>query len=182
MCDSQTHSLTHWVTNGSKYLRCFRNEKLPHFPPAASPGMKSSGKMLSRYHLNDLHCRSSLSFFLESEWRPLIDRGPSRHCALIGWDHDVATPALLCHKELDSVNPLLEVFPAFRCVFFMAKGWLPSTERIFKSNDPNHKRFFPFLPTYHNHSVFMRISDLYSPPLCLELMSPNSPLLFPIRL
>ena len=32
MCDSQTHSLTHWVRNGSKYLRCFRSEKFfSHF-------------------------------------------------------------------------------------------------------------------------------------------------------
>ena len=30
----------------------------------------------------------------KAEWRPLIGRGPSRYCALIGWDHGVATPAL----------------------------------------------------------------------------------------
>ena len=40
-------------------------------------------------------CRSTP----RSEWRPLIGRGPSRHCTLIGWDHGVASPALLFHKE-----------------------------------------------------------------------------------
>ena len=33
-----------------------------------------------------------------SEWTTLIGPDPSRYCALIGWDHGVARPALLCHK------------------------------------------------------------------------------------
>ena len=35
----------------------------------------------------------------QAEWRPLIGPELSRHCALIGCDHGVATPALLCHKD-----------------------------------------------------------------------------------
>ena len=36
---------------------------------------------------------------------------PSRYCALIGWDHRVASPALLCHKEpaQGTQSPLLGV-------------------------------------------------------------------------
>ena len=35
----------------------------------------------------------------QAEWRPLIGPELSRYCALIGWDHGVATPALLCYKD-----------------------------------------------------------------------------------
>ena len=44
----------------------------------------------------------SLEYYVQTfsaEWSTLIGPDPSRHCALIGWDHGVATPALLCHKE-----------------------------------------------------------------------------------
>ena len=30
----------------------------------------------------------------QTEWRPLIGPDPPSYCALIGWDHRVATPAL----------------------------------------------------------------------------------------
>ena len=30
----------------------------------------------------------------KAEWRPLIGRGPSRYCAVIGWDSDVAMSVL----------------------------------------------------------------------------------------
>ena len=39
------------------------------------------------------------SFRLRTEWRPLIGPYPSRYCALIGWNHSVATPVLLHHKD-----------------------------------------------------------------------------------
>ena len=34
----------------------------------------------------------------QAGWRTLIGSDPSRYCALIGWD--IATPALLCHKDI----------------------------------------------------------------------------------
>ena len=51
--------------------------------------------------------------YYQAEWRPLIGPDLPSYCALIGWDHDVATPALLCHKDKDiaqgtqSESPLL---------------------------------------------------------------------------
>ena len=56
-----------------------------------------------------------------SEWNTLIGRDPSRYCVLIGWDHGVATPAFLSHKEPDqgTQSPLLGAFLALRS-FFMA--------------------------------------------------------------
>ena len=56
-----------------------------------------------------------------SEWRPLIGPDPSRYCALIGWDHGVATPALLCHKDTaqGTLSPLLGAFLVFRCVLLV---------------------------------------------------------------
>ena len=52
----------------------------------------------------------------ESELSTLIGPEHSRYCALIGWDHSNATPALLCHKEPDQgiQSPLLGAFLAFR--------------------------------------------------------------------
>ena len=39
--------------------------------------------------------RTQLIWIVEdSHWSRL-----SRHCALVGWDHSVSTPALLCHKD-----------------------------------------------------------------------------------
>ena len=37
--------------------------------------------------------------YYQAEWRSIIGPDSLRYCALIGWDHDVATPALLCHKD-----------------------------------------------------------------------------------
>ena len=61
---------------------------------------------------------SSVLPALRSEWGTLIGPDTSRHCALIGWDHGVATPAVLCHKDT-AQSPLLGEFLTFRC-FFMA--------------------------------------------------------------
>ena len=45
------------------------------------------------------HQPLSLSSCLSwAEWTTLICREALRYCALIGWNHSVATPALLCHK------------------------------------------------------------------------------------
>ena len=54
-----------------------------------------------------------------SEWSNPIGPDPSRYCALIGWNHCVATPALLCHKDTaqGTQSPLLRAFLAFHCVF-----------------------------------------------------------------
>ena len=52
----------------------------------------------------------------EAEWCTLIGPDLSNYCALIGSDHSVATPALLCHKEpfQGIQSPLLGAFLAFR--------------------------------------------------------------------
>ena len=52
----------------------------------------------------------------QAESRPLIGPDPSRYCALIGWDHSVATPALLCHKDRaqGTQSTVLGAFLSFR--------------------------------------------------------------------
>ena len=44
-------------------------------------------------------CGSIKEYLEKAEWRALIGPDPARYCALIGWDHSVATPALLCHID-----------------------------------------------------------------------------------
>ena len=36
---------------------------------------------------------------IASERTTLIGRDPSRYCAVIGWDHGIATPSLFCHPQ-----------------------------------------------------------------------------------
>ena len=70
----------------------------------ARPAPACSGSSPPSPSLTSACCRTESSRppsppSTRSEWRPLIGPDSSRHCALIGWDHSVATPALLCHKE-----------------------------------------------------------------------------------
>ena len=58
----------------------------------------------------------------KAEWRPLIGRGPSRYCALIGWDPGVAMSALWSHRvKAQGTQSLLldKIFP-----FGMELGWI----------------------------------------------------------
>ena len=53
----------------------------------------------------------------------------SRHCALIGWDHGVATPAFLCHKDTaqGTQSSLLGAILAFHC-FHSVSMWISDLE------------------------------------------------------
>ena len=68
---------------------------LPHLVEQLFPGYsdRQIGNCLARLSVQLYRANSRL------EWRPLIGPDLSKYCALIGGDHGVATPALLCHKE-----------------------------------------------------------------------------------
>ena len=93
---------------------------------------------------------------LWTEWSTLIGPDPSKYCALIGWDNEVCTPALSCHKDTaeGTQRPLTR---GISCLLLL----LYDTER--------HYYKAPLSPCYNRDFASATSSDClsWSGPLCL---------------
>ena len=125
---SLPHSVPAQSPSSSSRMVLLRSESFPWRGGRRGPPHRAAGGKFPR---RTLWTSRTGNVGITSECNTFIGPDPSRYCALVGWDHGVAKPGLLCHKDTaeGTQNSLLRAIYIFRCVL-MVLGWLPSTERI----------------------------------------------------
>ena len=103
---SVSPTLNRWSFQGTQSP--LRGEYRAFMVKEYSPGMFQSVNFGSQFprarYLQSVFPPLTTRSSCQAEWSSLIGPDPFWYFALIGWDHSVATPALLCHKDKEPVQ------------------------------------------------------------------------------